>query len=82
MNIFGRKHKKDGDSSAGGGSSKSGSKSKATSRADCQVLTVPLKQAVRNSPSFDGIPIPAVVRECLDYVTLYENFPNQEMAGR
>ena len=62
MNIFGRKGKKDAAAAKAAA---------AVTKELCQVLGVPLKQAVRNNPSFDGVPVPAVVRECLDYVGLY-----------
>lgn len=34
------------------------------------VLGVPLTLAVKNNRSYDGIPIPALVRQCIDYVEL------------
>jgi RalA-binding protein 1 len=33
------------------------------------VLGVPLKQSLANSRCYDGQPVPAVVRQCIDYVT-------------
>jgi RalA-binding protein 1 len=71
MNIFGRKSKKDGGASPASRSSKSSTNSSSKNREQRQVLGVPLKQALKNSPSFDGVPVPALVRECLDYVSLY-----------
>uniref|UniRef100_A0A914YMJ9 Rho-GAP domain-containing protein n=1 Tax=Panagrolaimus superbus TaxID=310955 RepID=A0A914YMJ9_9BILA len=32
------------------------------------ILSVPLKTAVTNSKCYDGIPVPALVRNCIDYV--------------
>ncbi|KAF7634113.1 Peptidylglycine alpha-hydroxylating monooxygenase [Meloidogyne graminicola] len=58
MNIFGKKSKK----GTGTNISKIGS---------VQVFKVPLAQAVKNNPSFDGVPLPVLVRECLDYINFY-----------
>ena len=35
------------------------------------VFGVPLSVAVERNPSHDGIPLPAVVRECIDYISEY-----------
>uniref|UniRef100_A0A914KGF9 Rho-GAP domain-containing protein n=1 Tax=Meloidogyne incognita TaxID=6306 RepID=A0A914KGF9_MELIC len=36
-----------------------------------QLFKLPLVQAVKNNPSFDGVPVPALIRECLDYIAFY-----------
>nr|CAD2127567.1 unnamed protein product [Meloidogyne enterolobii] len=36
-----------------------------------QLFKLPLAQAVKNNPSFDGVPVPALIRECLDYIAFY-----------
>lgn len=39
-----------------------------------QLFKLPLVQAVKNNPSFDGVPVPALIRECLDYIAFYSLF--------
>jgi RalA-binding protein 1 len=61
MLLFKRKDKK---------LTKQNSRSDSTDRnlATKPILSVPLKIAVANSKCYDGIPVPALVRACIDYV--------------
>jgi hypothetical protein len=59
MNIFSKRNKK------------TTTKANISKSNGIQVFNVSLIQAVKNNPSFDGIPLPALVRECLDYIMFY-----------
>ncbi|KAI3420331.1 hypothetical protein GPALN_003640 [Globodera pallida] len=68
MHLFGRKGKKVGGTVGKAGKEEAQQQQRLLR---LRVLGVPLAQAVRNNPSYDGVPVPAVVRECLDFISLY-----------
>lgn len=64
MSIFGKRNKDKKDIKLNNKKSSSNN----VVKSDRQVFGVELKEAVQNDLSFDGIPIPAVVRYSIDYV--------------
>uniref|UniRef100_A0AC34QW53 Rho-GAP domain-containing protein n=1 Tax=Panagrolaimus sp. JU765 TaxID=591449 RepID=A0AC34QW53_9BILA len=65
MMLFGKRNK---DKKLAKQSSKSDLNDKNVPSSNQPVLGVPLSVAVKNSRSHDGIPVPALVRQCIDYV--------------
>jgi hypothetical protein len=67
MHLFGRRNKEKRES-------KKQTKDSSSTNENVQlrhVLGVSLANAIQNSRSFDGQPIPALIRICLDYVALH-----------
>ena len=54
--------------------SKKPSKTVVKSAEETIIFGVPLYLAVERNPSHDGVMLPAIVRECIDYISEYGKF--------
>ncbi|KAE9549913.1 hypothetical protein FO519_006878 [Halicephalobus sp. NKZ332] len=68
MMLFGKKNKEKKLAKQGTRSDSVDRSSGSQGSGAKQVLGVPLSLAVKNNKCYDGVPIPMVVRQCIDYV--------------